>query len=43
VHLHSALFVVPHTQDAQAWITKFYLQLEGHSVGTSDKGVPTAL
>ena len=27
VYLYSALFVVPHTQGAQAWITQFYLQL----------------
>jgi len=27
VYLYSALFVVPHTQDAQAWITQCYLQL----------------
>ena len=25
--LHSALFVVPHTQGAQAWITQFNLQI----------------
>ena len=25
--LDSALFVVPHTQGAQAWITQFYLQI----------------
>ena len=25
--MHSALFVVPHSQGAQAWITQFYLQL----------------
>jgi len=27
VDLYSVLFVVPHTQGAQAWITQFYLQL----------------
>jgi len=27
VYLYSALFVVPHTQGAQAWITQCYLQL----------------
>jgi len=27
VYLYSALFVVPHAQGAQAWITQFYLQL----------------
>jgi len=27
VDLNSALFVVPQTQGAQAWITQFYLQL----------------
>jgi len=27
VYLYSAIFVVPHTQGAQAWITQFYLQL----------------
>jgi len=27
VYLYSALFVVSHTQGAQAWITQFYLQL----------------
>ena len=25
--LYSALFVVPHTQGPQAWITQFYLQI----------------
>ena len=25
--LYSALFVVPQTQGAQAWITQFYLQI----------------
>ena len=25
--LYSAVFVVPHTQGAQAWITQFYLQI----------------
>jgi len=27
VYLYSALFVVPHTQGSQAWITQCYLQL----------------
>jgi len=27
VYLYSAIFVVPHTQGAQAWITQCYLQL----------------
>ena len=27
VYLYSALFIVPHTQGAQAWITQCYLQL----------------
>jgi len=27
VNLYSALFVVPHIQGAQAWITQFYLQI----------------
>jgi len=27
VYLYSALFVVPHTQGAQAWIIQFHLQL----------------
>ena len=27
MYLYSALFVVPHTQGAQAWITQCYLQL----------------
>jgi len=27
VYLYSALFVVPHTQSAQAWITQYYLRL----------------
>jgi len=27
VDLYSAIFVVPHTQGAQAWITQFYLQI----------------
>ena len=26
MNLHSALFVVPYTQGAQAWLTEFYLQ-----------------
>jgi len=26
VYLYSVLFVVPHTQGAQAWITQCYLQ-----------------
>ena len=25
--LYSALFVIPHTQGAQTWITQFYLQI----------------
>jgi len=27
VYLYSALFVIPHTQGAQAWITQCHLQL----------------
>jgi len=27
VHLYSPLFVVPHTQDTEVWITQFYLQI----------------
>jgi len=27
VYLYSALFVVPHTEGAKAWITQCYLQL----------------
>ena len=27
MELYSAVFVVPHTQGAQAWITEFYLQI----------------
>jgi len=27
VDLYSGLFVEPHTQGAQAWITQFYLQI----------------
>jgi len=32
VYLYSALFVVPHTQGAQACITQFYLQLHHASL-----------
>ena len=27
MYLYRVLFVVPHTQGAQAWITQFYLQI----------------